>query len=151
MGKALTHKIEGKHHHISGEMARKYGVPEPVAHAAEAHHDDVEATTVEALIVRVVDAISAARPGARNISAENFMERMKDLENIATGFNGIEKAYAISAGREVRVFVRPKDVDDLTAIKLARDIANKVESTMQYPGTIKVNVIRETRAVEFAK
>jgi len=151
MGKALTHKIEGKHHHISGEMARKYGVPEPVAHAAEAHHDDVEATTVEALIVRVVDAISAARPGARNISAENFIERMKELENIATGFNGIEKAYAISAGREVRVFVRPKDVDDLTAIKLARDIANKVESTMQYPGTIKVNVIRETRAVEFAK
>jgi len=151
MGKALTHKVEGKHHHISGEMARKYGVPEPVAHAAEAHHDDVEATTVEALIVRVVDAISASRPGARNISAENFIERMKDLENIATGFNGIEKAYAISAGREVRVFVRPKDVDDLTAIKLARDIANKVESTMQYPGTIKVNVIRETRAVEFAK
>lgn len=151
MGKALTHKVEGKHHHISGEMARKYGVPEPVAHAAEAHHDDVEATTTEALIVRVVDAISASRPGARNISAENFIERMKDLENIATGFNGIEKAYAISAGREVRVFVRPKDVDDLTAIKLARDIANKVESTMQYPGTIKVNVIRETRAVEFAK
>ncbi len=151
MGKALTHKIEGKHHHISGEMARKYGVPEPVAHAAEAHHDDVEATTVEALIVRVVDAISASRPGARNISAENFIERMKDLENIATGFSGIEKAYAISAGREVRVFVRPKDIDDLSAIKLARDIANKVESTMQYPGTIKVNVIRETRAVEFAK
>jgi len=151
MGKALTHKIEGKHHHISGEMARKYGVPEPVAHAAEAHHDDVEATTVEALIVRVVDAISASRPGARNISAENFIERMKDLENVATSFKGIEKAYAISAGREVRVFVRPKDIDDLSAIKLARDIANKVESTMQYPGTIKVNVIRETRAVEFAK
>jgi ribonuclease Y len=151
MGKALTHKIEGKHHHISGEMARKYGVPEEVAHAAEAHHDDVEATTVEALIVRVVDAISASRPGARNISAENFIERMKDLENVATSFKGIEKAYAISAGREVRVFVRPKDIDDLSAIKLARDIANKVESTMQYPGTIKVNVIRETRAVEFAK
>jgi len=151
MGKALTHKIEGKHHHISGEMARKYGVPEPVAHAAEAHHDDVEATTTEALIVRVVDAISASRPGARNISAENFIERMKDLENIATGFDGIDKAYAISAGREVRVFVKPQNVDDLQAIKLARDIANKVESTMQYPGTIKVNVIRETRAVEFAK
>lgn len=151
MGKALTHKIEGKHHHISGEMARKYGVPEAVAHAAEAHHDDVEATTVEALIVRVVDAISASRPGARNISAENFIERMKDLENVATSFKGIEKAYAISAGREVRVFVSPKDIDDLSAIKLARDIANKVESTMQYPGTIKVNVIRETRAVEFAK
>ncbi|MFT4532124.1 MAG: ribonuclease Y [Candidatus Saccharimonadales bacterium] len=151
MGKALTHKMEGKHHHISGEMARKYGVPEAVAHAAEAHHDDVEATTTEALIVRVVDAISAARPGARNISAENFSERMKDLENTALGFDGVEKAYAISAGREIRVFVKPTKLDDLGAIRLARDIANKVESTMQYPGTVKVNVIRETRAVEFAK
>jgi ribonuclease Y len=151
LGKALTHKMEGKHHHISGEMLRKYGAPEAVAHAAEAHHDDVEATTVEALIIRVVDAVSAARPGARNISAENFGERMKELENVAVGFGGIEKAYAISAGREVRVFVKPQAIDDLAAIKLARDIATKIESTMQYPGTIKVNVIRETRAIEFAK
>ncbi len=151
MGKALTHKIEGKHHHISGEMLRKYGAPEAVALAAEQHHDDVEATSVEALIVRVVDAMSAARPGARNISAENFVERMKELENVALGFGGIEKAYAISAGREVRVFVKPQSIDDLAAIKLARDIATKIESTMQYPGTIKVNVIRETRAIEFAK
>ena len=151
LGKALTHKMEGKHHHISGEMARKYGVPEPVAHAAEAHHDDMEATTTEALIVRVVDAISASRPGARNISAENFAERMRELENVANSFSGIEKSYAISAGREVRVFVRPGDIDDLSAIKLARDIATKIESTMQYPGTIKINVIRETRAIEFAK
>lgn len=151
LGKALTHKMEGKHHHISGEMLRKYGAPEAVALAAEQHHDDVEATTVEALVVRVVDAISAARPGARNISAENFGERMKELENVANSFKGIEKSYAISAGREVRVFVKPQQVDDLTAIKLARDIATKIESTMQYPGTIKVNVIRETRAVEFAK
>lgn len=151
MGKALTHKVEGKHHHITGEMLRKYGAPEEVALAAEQHHDDVDATSVEALIVRVVDAISSARPGARNISAENFAERMKDLENTALSFDGIEKAYAISAGREVRVFVQPKAIDDLQAIRLARDIANKIESTMQYPGTIKVNVIRETRAVEFAK
>ncbi len=151
LGKALTHKMEGKHHHISGEMLRKYGAPEEVALAAEQHHDDVDATTTEALIVRVVDAISAARPGARNVSAENFAERMKDLENIANGFQGIEKSYAISAGREVRVFVRPGQIDDLSAIKLARDIATKIESTMQYPGTIKVNVIRETRAIEFAK
>lgn len=151
MGKALTHKMEGKHHHITGEIARKYGVPEEVAHAAEAHHDDVEATTVEALVVRVVDAVSAARPGARNISAENFVERMRELENVATTFEGIDKAYAISAGREIRIMVRPEQVDDLTAIKLARDIATKIESTMQYPGTIKVNVIRETRAIEFAK
>lgn len=151
MGKALSHKVEGKHHHISGEMLRKYGAPEEVALAAEQHHDDMEATTIEALVIRVVDAVSAARPGARNISAENFSERMKDLENTALGFDGIEKAYAISAGREVRVFVQPKAIDDLQAIKLARDIANKIESTMQYPGTIKVNVIRETRAIEFAK
>ncbi len=151
LGKALTHKMEGKHHHISGEMLRKYGAPEEIALAAEQHHDDVEATTIEALIVRVVDAISAARPGARNISAENFGERMRDLENTALGFPGIDKAYAISAGREVRVFVKPDKIDDLTAIKLARDIATKIESTMQYPGTIKVNVIRETRAIEFAK
>lgn len=151
LGKALTHKMEGKHHHISGEMLRKYGAPEEVALAAEQHHDDVEATSTEALIVRVVDAISAARPGARNISAENFAERMKDLENVANSFSGIEKSYAISAGREIRIFVRPGQIDDLSAIKLARDIATKIESTMQYPGTIKVNVIRETRAVEFAK
>lgn len=151
IGKALTHKVEGKHHHISGEILRKYGAPEEVALAAEQHHDDVEATTTEALIVRVVDAVSAARPGARNISAENFAERMKELENVANSFSGIEKSYAISAGREVRVFVRPQSIDDLSAIKLARDIATKIESTMQYPGTIKVNVIRETRAIEFAK
>jgi ribonuclease Y len=151
LGKALTHKMEGKHHHITGEIARKYGVPEAVAHAAEAHHDDMEATTPEALIVRVVDAISASRPGARNISAENFAERMRELENVSLGFKGVEKAYAISAGREVRVFVRAKELDDLGSIKLARDIATKIESTMQYPGTIKVNVIRETRAIEYAK
>lgn len=151
IGKALTHKMEGKHHHISGEMLRKYGAPEEVALAAEQHHDDMETTSVEAVIVRVVDAISASRPGARNISAENFAERMKDLENVANSFPGIDKSYAISAGREIRVFVKPADIDDLSAIKLARDIATKIESTMQYPGTIKVNVIRETRATEFAK
>lgn len=151
IGKALTHKIEGKHHHISAEMARKYGMPEEICHAIEAHHDDIEATTPAAMVVRVVDALSAARPGARNISAENFVERMRELENVATSFPGIDKAYAISAGREIRVMVQPKAIDDLSAIKLARDIANKIESTMQYPGTIKVNVIRETRAIEYAK
>lgn len=151
VGKAVTHKVEGKHHHIGAELARKYGMKDDIVHAIEAHHDDIEATTPEALVVRVADALSAARPGARNISAENFSERMKDLENIATSFKGIDKAYAISAGREVRVIVRPEAVDDLSALKLARDIANKVEATMQYPGTIKVNVIRETRATEYAK
>lgn len=151
VGKALTHKMEGKHHHISAEMARKYGMDDKIVHAIEAHHDDIDATTPEALIIRVVDALSAARPGARNISAENFVERMRELENVATGFPGIEKAYAISAGREVRVMVKPERIDDLSAVKLARDIATKIESTMQYPGTIKVNVIRETRAIEYAK
>ena len=151
VGKAVTHKVEGKHHHIGAELARKYGMPEEIVHAIEAHHDDIEATTPEALVVRVCDALSAARPGARNISAENFVERMRDLENVATSFKGIDKAYAISAGREIRVIVSPKAIDDLSAIKLARDIATKIESTMQYPGTIKVNVIRETRAIEFAK
>ena len=151
VGKAVTHKIEGKHHHIGAELARKYGMDERIVHAIEAHHDDIEATTPEAIIVRVCDAASAARPGARNVSAENFAERMRDLENVATSFEGIDKAYAISAGREVRVIVKPQSIDDLSAIKLARDIATKIESTMQYPGTIKVNVIRETRAIEFAK
>lgn len=151
VGKALTHKMEGKHHHISAEMARKYGMPDNIVHAIEAHHDDIEATTPEALIIRVVDALSAARPGARNISAENFVERMRELENVALSFGGIEKVYAISAGREVRIMVKPERIDDLSAVKLARDIATRIESTMQYPGTIKVNVIRETRAVEYAK
>ena len=151
MGKAVTHKIEGKHHHIGAEIAKKYGMSDEIVHAIEAHHDDIEATTPEALIIRVVDAASAARPGARNISSENFAERMRDLENVAMSFQGIDKAYAISAGREVRVIVRPEKIDDLSSIKLARDIATKIESTMQYPGTIKVNVIRETRAIEYAK
>ena len=151
VGKAVSHKIEGKHHHIGAELARKYGMDERIVHAIEAHHDDIEATTPEAIIVRVCDAASAARPGARNVSAENFAERMRDLENVTTSFEGIDKAYAISAGREVRVIVKPQTIDDLSAIKLARDIATKIESTMQYPGTIKVNVIRETRAIEFAK
>lgn len=151
IGKAVTHKIEGKHAEIGAELAKKYGMPDEVVHAIAAHHDDIEQTTPEAIIVKIMDAISAARPGARNISAENFAERMRDLENIATSFPGIDKAYAISAGREIRVVVEPKQIDDLTALKLARDIANKIEATMSYPGVIKVNVIRETRAIEYAK
>ena len=151
IGKAVTHKIEGKHADIGAELAKKYGLPDAVVHAIAAHHDDIEPTTPEAVIVKICDALSAARPGARNISAENFAERMRDLENIATSFPGIDKAYAISAGREIRVIVEPKQIDDLTALKLARDIANKIEATMSYPGVIKVNVIRETRAIEYAK
>ncbi len=151
IGKAVTHKIEGKHAEIGAELAKKYGMSDEIVHAMAAHHNDIEPTTPEAIIVKIVDAISAARPGARNISAENFAERMRDLENIATSFTGIDKAYAISAGREIRVVVEPKQIDDLSALKLARDIANKIEATMSYPGVIKVNVIRETRTVEYAK
>lgn len=151
IGKAVTHKIEGKHHHIGAELARKAGMSEATCHAIEAHHDDIEATTPEAMVIRVVDALSAARPGARNVSAEDFVKRMQDLENVANGFDGIEKSFAISAGREIRVFVRPHDIDDLQAIKLARDVADKIEATLQYPGTIKVTTIRETRAIEYAK
>ena len=151
MGKAVTHKIEGKHAEIGAELAKKFGMKDEIVHAIAAHHEDIEPTTPEAVIVKIVDAISAARPGARNISAENFAERMKALENVATSFPGIDKAYAISAGREIRVIVEPKQIDDLSALKLARDIADKIEVTMQYPGVIKVNVIRETRAIEYAK
>jgi ribonuclease Y len=151
LGKALTHKIEGKHHHISGDLLRKYGMGEDISHAAEAHHEDIDATTPEAMVVRVVDSLSAARPGARNISSENFSQRMSELENTAKSFKGVDKAYAISAGREVRIIVESKIIDDFTAIKLAKEIAHKIESTMSYPGTIKVNVLRETRAVEYAK
>lgn len=151
IGKAVTHKIDGKHAEIGAELAKKFGMSEPVVHAISAHHEDIEPTTPEAIIVKIVDAISAARPGARNISAENFAERMRALENVALSFPGIDKAYAISAGREIRVIVEPKQIDDLAALKIARDIADKIEATMQYPGVIKVNVIRETRAIEYAK
>jgi ribonuclease Y len=151
LGKAVSHEVEGKHHHITGDMMRKAGFDEAVTHAAEAHHDDIEATTVEALIVRVVDALSAGRPGARGDTLENYVKRMQDLENVANAFEGISKSYAVSAGREIRVFVKPEQIDDLSAIKLARDVATKIEATLKYPGTIKVNVIRETRAEEYAK
>lgn len=151
LGKAVTHEVDGNHHHITGEMCRKYGLDEAICHAAEAHHDDIEATTPEAMIVRAVDGLSGGRPGARGDTLERFADRMKDLENLAKTFPGVQKTFAMSAGREIRIFVTPAQVDDLSAIKLARDIAHKVEATLKYPGTIKVNVIRETRAEEYAK
>lgn len=151
IGKAVSHEVEGKHHHISGDYIRKAGMDEAIAHAAEAHHDDIEATTPEAMIVRVVDAISAGRPGARGDTLENYAHRMTELENLANTFPGVNKSYAVSAGREIRIIVTPEEIDDLQAIKMARDIATKIEATLKYPGTIKVNVIRETRATEYAK
>lgn len=151
IGKAVTHEVEGAHHHIGAEIAERYGMEPAIVHAIKAHHDDVEATTPEALVVRVVDTISASRPGARGNTLENYAQRMTELETIALSFPGIDKAYAVSAGRELRVIVRPEKIDDYGAMKLARKIARKIETTLHYPGIIRVNVIRETRAVEVAK
>lgn len=151
IGKAMTHEIEGGHHHISAMLCEKAGLSEEIVHAVKAHHDDVEATTPEALVVRVVDALSAGRPGARGDTFENYVKRMTELEGLANSFPGVQKTYAVSAGREIRVFVIPEEVDDLSAIKMARDVATKIEATLKYPGVVKVNVIRETRAVEYAK
>jgi len=151
IGKAVDHDIPGAHHHISMDIAKKYGLSEDIVHAIGAHHDDIEAKSVEAIIVKSADAISSSRPGARRETLENYVKRLEELENIANSFPGVEKTYAIQAGREVRILVKPEEIDDLEALKLSKDIAKKIESDLQYPGTIKVNVIRETRAVEFAK
>ena len=151
VGKAVSHEIQGAHHHLSGEIAKKYGMSDVVVNAILAHHDDIEPKTVEAILVKAADAISGSRPGARKETLENYVARLKDLENIANGFPGVGKSFAIQAGREVRIIVRPEEVSDLEAIKLAKDIARKIESDLQYPGMIKVNVIRETRAEELAK
>lgn len=151
VGKAVSHEIQGPHHHISAEIARKYGLSEDVIHAIKAHHDDIEAKTVEAVLVRAADAISGSRPGARRETLENYVQRLRDLENVANSFEGVDKSFAIQAGREVRIIVRPEEVSDLEAMKLAKDIARKIEGDLQYPGIIKVNVIRETRAEEMAR
>jgi ribonuclease Y len=151
IGKAVDHDIPGPHHHISGDIAKKYGLSEDIVHAIMAHHDDIEAKSVEAIIVKAADAISSSRPGARRETLENYVKRLEELENIANAFPGVEKSYAIQAGREVRILVKPEAIDDLEAIKLSKNIAKKIEDDLQYPGMIKVNVIRETRAIEFAK
>lgn len=151
IGKALTHEVEGSHLQLSVDIVKKFGLSSAVIHAIEAHHDDIEARTVEAIIVKAADAISGSRPGARRETLESYVKRLTELENIANSFKGVDKSFAIQAGREVRILVRPEEISDLEAIKLAKDIAKKIESDMQYPGTIKVNVIRETRATEIAK
>lgn len=151
VGKAIDQEMTGSHAIISRDICKKYGMPEEVLHAVEAHHEDVEPKTVEAIIVFAADAISASRPGARRDSIENYLKRLAELEGIANSFAGVEKSFAIQAGREVRVLVFPEQIDDLGAEKLARDVAKKIESDLKYPGQIKVNVIRETRAVEYAK
>jgi len=151
IGKAVDHEIEGNHALISAEILKKYGLSKEIIHAVEAHHEEIPMKTVEAMIVQAADAISSARPGARRETLTTYLKRLQDLEELATSFKGIEKAYAIQAGREIRVFVKPDEIDDLGAIKLSHEIARKIETELAYPGTIKVQIIRELRAIEIAK
>lgn len=151
IGKAIDHEVVGSHVQIGADIARKYHESDVVVNAIESHHGDTEATSVIAGLVAIADTLSASRPGARNDSLENYMKRLSDLENIANDIPGVEKTYAVQAGRELRVLVKPEEISDLESYKVARDIKNKIEEEMQYPGTIKVTVIREVRATEEAK
>jgi ribonuclease Y len=151
IGKAMDHEVEGTHAAIGADFCRRYGVNPIVVNAIEAHHRDIDQESVEAVIVEAADAISGARPGARRESLEQYVKRIKSLEEIANSFDGVSQSFALQAGREIRVIVRPEDIDDLESTRLARTVAKKIEEGMQYPGQIKVTVIRETRAVEYAK
>lgn len=151
IGKAMDHEIEGTHASIGAEFCRRYGVQEKVVNCIESHHHEVEQMCVEAIIVEAADAISGARPGARRESLESYLKRVRTLEEIANSFEGVNQSYALQAGREVRIIVKPEDIDDLATIRLSKDIAKKIEESMQYPGQIKVTVIRETRSVDYAK
>jgi ribonucrease Y len=151
IGKAVSHEVEGPHALVGGDLVRRHGEPEAVAHAMEAHHNEVEPQTVEAVIVQAADALSGARPGARGESLEQYVKRLRDLEQIATRHPGVDKVYAMQAGREIRVIVAPDSIDDDGAIALSRGIAREIEKELEYPGQIKVTVIRESRAVDYAK
>jgi ribonuclease Y len=151
IGKAVSHEVEGPHALVGGELARRYKEPEAVAHAMEAHHDEVQPQTVEAVIVQIVDALSGARPGARGESLEHYVDRLHDLEDIARRHTGVEKVYAIHAGRELRVIVEPDSIDDDGAVLLSRQIARDVERELEYPGQIKITVIRESRSTDYAR
>jgi ribonuclease Y len=151
IGKAIDREIEGTHAMLGADLCRRYGVPDPIVHCIEAHHEEVKPTTIEALLVQVADAISGGRPGARMEAIESYIKRLEDLERIATSFGGVDKAFAIQAGREVRVIVQPDAIDDLGAMRLARDVSKQIEETMEYPGQIKVTVVRETRATDIAR
>lgn len=151
IGKAVDHEVEGTHIQIGVDLAKKYKENDSIVHAIAAHHGDIEANTLEAILVQAADAISGARPGARRETLENYVKRLEKLEGIANSFAGVEQSYAIQAGREIRVIVKPEQVDDAATVFMAKDIAGKLESELEYPGQIKVNVIRELRSVEYAK
>jgi len=150
IGKAVDHEVAGGHPEIGYDILKKFGVPEEIAYVAKAHHEDHPAT-LECVVVKVADAISGARPGARKDTYEQYLQRLEELENIANTFEGVEKTYAIQAGREIRIFVVPSQIDDLAAFKLAKSVAAKIEQDLKYPGEIKVTVIRETRVIEYAR
>ncbi|MCL2062706.1 MAG: ribonuclease Y [Firmicutes bacterium] len=151
LGKAVDHEVEGTHVSIGADLAKKYKESAEVVHCIAAHHNDIEPTTIEAVLVQCADAISGSKPGARRESLDNYVKRLEKLEGIANGFNGVEKSFAIQAGREVRIIVKPEIVNEAAMLFLAKDIAKQIEKDMEYPGQIKVNVIRETRSIEFAK
>jgi ribonuclease Y len=150
IGKAVDQEVAGGHPEIGYDILKKFGLPEEIAYIARGHHEDAP-KTLEAVVVKVADAISGARPGARKDTYENYLQRLEELEKVATSFPGVDRSYAIQAGREIRVFVVPQEIDDLAAIKLAKEIAHKIESELKYPGEIKVNVIRESRVTEYAR
>jgi len=151
IGKAIDHEVEGPHIDIGVNLARKFGESEDVIHTIEAHHGDVDFQSVESVLVAAADAISAARPGARKETLEAYIKRLEELEEIGQSFDGVENAYAIQAGREIRVIVQSDQVDDVTASKLSRDIKKEIQENLNYPGQIKIVVIRETRQIEYAK
>ena len=151
IGKAVDHEVEGPHAAIGAQIAQRHNLSPKVINAIAAHHQEVEYTCLEAPIVQIADAISASRPGARGESMDTYVKRLEELQAIAESFGGVDRSFAVQAGREVRILVRPEEIDDLTATRLARDIVRKIEESLTYPGQIKVTVIRETRAVEYAK
>ncbi len=151
IGKAIDHEVEGAHAAIGADIAKRYGVNPIVCNAIAAHHQEVEQESVEATVVQIGDAISASRPGARGENLDNYVKRLEDLQQIALSFPGVERCFAIQAGREIRILVRPEDIDDLASSRLARDVVKKIQDELQYPGQIKVTVIRETRAVDYAR
>jgi ribonuclease Y len=151
IGKSIDHEVEGTHAQLGAELARRHGVNEAVAHCIEAHHEEVEPNSVEAIITIVADAISGSRPGARRESLEHYLKRLEALEAVANAFPGVEKSYAIQAGREIRIMVKPEEVDDLGAQRMAKEISKSIQESLDYPGQVKVTVIRERRSIEYAK